>query len=84
MTTKQQVLLKAGELGATVREERTDIYEVLIDAPDGKHWFDGGCSQLVWSQWDDESKQNAWPDLLERMEWGLESCDECCGHLEQN
>lgn len=83
MTPRQAVLVLAAKLGATVKTVcNADLKEVCVEAPAGKHWFDGGVCEFVWSDDGGEPMADAWADTLERMEAGLENCNECCGHLE--
>ena len=87
MHTKRDVLVLARNMGARViYGGRGANFEILVDAPDGYHWADGGVYELVVAQWskDDVHPQaELWDDTYNRMICGLEPCDEQCGHLEE-
>jgi len=83
MTAKQKVLKLAKELGAEVDYYGSGVhFEVTVDAPEGFHWACDVITQIVGSIWDEDTPAMIWKDVLERMEYGLEPCDDECGHLE--
>jgi hypothetical protein len=80
--SRKQVMVRAARYGATVEESRGMIY---VDAPARQVWEANGCHVLA-AAYEEGEKQHAWRDLLERMDYGLEPCQdaECdtCGPLE--
>lgn len=80
-TAKQQVLTLAERLNASIEYGDIgigNVFEILIDAPDGWHWAGDGVHQVVESRWHNELIANLWQDALERIEYGLEPCDDDC------
>lgn len=70
----------AAELGAKVEDIKIgNAHECLVEAPHGKKWKCCGIHELV------DSTNQPWKpdykDVLERMNYGLEDCDEgfACG-----
>lgn len=71
----------AAQLGATVTKEfyREDReHDIAIAAPDGKQWVSMQCIHLTARYWSyaPETKLEAWKDLYERLQEGLEEYDE--------
>lgn len=81
MNPKEQVLALVAKTGAAIEYGNIgvgNVFEILIDAPEGWHWMSDGIHQLVESRWSNEPVANLWQDALERMEYGLEPCDDDC------
>lgn len=75
--THQKVRALAKRLGVIVEVTHDcGVDEILVNAPDGKHWVEGVVHQLVYSQrqgpW---GMADGWKDIFKRMEHGLEDCD---------
>jgi hypothetical protein len=72
---RKQVVARAARYGATVQEGEGIVF---VDAPTRQLWEANGCHVLA-AAWEPGEKPSAWRDLLERMDYGLEPCqDEAC------
>lgn len=80
MTNQQKIKKLAKELGATIEDASGGTtYTYNIDAPHGYTWAaDGGLHCIVaWCYRGDKSWcDEMWADALERMQCGIEKCDE--------
>lgn len=84
MTPKQKVMALAKKLGATVEHEgdkKRGMFEVTVEAPPGHHWVDEQVHELVCNRpWHvtGSPTTKVWEAILERMEDGIEPCNDNC------
>ena len=80
MTIKQKVLELCDELNCTVYEDTKAC--IIIDAPDKHIFSNNGChffasyTAMVESIWDDDVKADLWVDILDRLSYGIEDCND--------
>lgn len=76
MATLKQVKKAAEAIGATVVDDIVGLtHECRVEAPQGFHWADGvhefvDCCYTPWKP--------DYQDLLDRMSYGVEPCDDQC------
>jgi hypothetical protein len=81
MTAQKQAEELAKSLGTQIESEyypESRSYDIQIPAPDGKQWKSGQCIHLVgvYYTYHKGDKNEAYLDLLDRMNEGLEDIDE--------
>lgn len=79
MTTRKQVLALAERLGVEIEERGGECAEILATAPTGHHFACDDIHELVTpygpDSWDpDSTKADAWADLMDRLDAGVEPC----------
>ena len=82
MATLKELKRKAEDVGATVVIGGYNAYDqsttIEVEAPDGKQWSACNAQVLVAYSWSYSkgSRGEAYDDLIERMDYGLEDYDE--------
>ncbi len=81
MQTKTQAEQLAKQLGAEISIDTGRFTLIWADAPPGQRWMCAGVHAIA-ASFDVGEESEAWEDLFERMEFGIEACpkggDENC------
>ena len=72
-TPRQKATRLIKQHGAILTDDGDTI---SIEAPAGHVWAGDSLHEMVASKWDDETKADLWADLAERMELGIEKCED--------
>ena len=74
MTTRQKVFAIAKQLGVTIDDSM--YHEVKCEAPHGTIWACSLVHEIVCTKDTKEPMSVIWNDLLERMSYGIEKCED--------
>lgn len=78
MTTLNDVKKVAASFGGSIEITKGSPTAIEALAPDGNKWSENGCQTLsswIYSEWK-ESRTEAYEDLINRMNCGIESLTE--------